>query len=183
MDADYNRYDAEHVCTAHPNMTREQWKEVYRKAWDMYDSPEHIETIMRRGAATGTPMSNLADMLLFFSAAVPLENVHPLQYGFFRLKRRTDRRPMFPIEPVWQFYPKYVTDTFRKSISYVKRGLAIHKMKRRILKDPKRNSYMDDALKPVSTQDAEVLALFTHSETARNAVQHIRKVAELTKTR
>ena len=183
MDADYNRYDAEHVCTAHPNMTREQWEEVYRKAWDMYYSPEHIETIMRRGAATGTPMSNLADMLLFFSAAVPLENVHPLQCGYFRLKRRTDRRPTFPIEPVWQFYPKYVTDMIRKSISYVKRGLAIHKMKRRIQKDPKRNSYMDDALKPVSMQDAEVLALFTHSETARKAVQHTRKVAELTKTR
>src|SRR6516225_2147459 len=57
MDADYNRYDAGHLCTAHPNMTREQWEEVYRKAWDMYYSPEHIETIMRRGAATGTPMS------------------------------------------------------------------------------------------------------------------------------
>jgi hypothetical protein len=182
MDADYNKYDAEHVCTAHPNMTREEWEEVYRKAWDMYYSPEHIETILRRGAATGTPMSNLADMLLLFSAAVPLENVHPLQCGFFRLKRRRDRRPTFPIEPAWQFYPKYVTDIIRKNISYVKRGLAIHKMKRRILKDPKRNSYMDDALKPVSMQDTEVLALFTHSETARKAVQHTRKVAELTKT-
>jgi hypothetical protein len=42
---------------------------------------------------------------------------------------------------------------------------------------------MDDALKPVSMQDAEVLALFTHSETARKAVQHTRKAAELTKTR
>jgi hypothetical protein len=112
---------------------------------------------------------------------VPLENVHPLQCGFFRLKRRRDRRPTFPIEPAWQFYPKYITDIIRKNISYLKRGLAIHKMKRRILKDPKRNSYMDDALKPVSMQDTEVLALFTHSETARKAVQHTRKVAELTK--
>jgi radical SAM superfamily enzyme YgiQ (UPF0313 family) len=182
MDPDYNRYDAEHVCTAHPNMTREQWEKVYRKAWDIYYSPQHIETILRRGAATGTPLSNLADMLLLFSAAVPLENVHPLQCGLFRLKRRTDRRPPFPIVPAWQFYPKYVMVLILKSISYVKRGLAIHKMKRRILKDPKRNSYMDDALKPVSMQDTEVLALFTHSETARKAVQHTQKVAELTRT-
>src|SRR3984893_19492428 len=125
----------------------------------------------------------LAGMLLLFSAAVPLETLHPLQCGFFRLKRRTDRRPTFPIESVWQFYPKYVTDTIRKSISYAKRGLAIQKMKHCIQKDPKRNSYMDDALTPVSMQDNEVLALFTHSETARKAVQHARKVAELTKTR
>jgi DNA-binding MarR family transcriptional regulator len=48
---------------------------------------------------------------------------------------------------------------------------------------PSSRRYMDDALKPVSMQDAEVLALFTHSETARKAVQHTRKAAELTKTR
>jgi hypothetical protein len=42
---------------------------------------------------------------------------------------------------------------------------------------------MDGALTPVSMQDTEVLALFTHSETARKAVQHARKMAELTETR
>ena len=183
MDADYNRYDAEHVCTGHPNMTREQWQEIYCKAWDRYYSPEHIETILRRGAATGTPMSSLAGWLLFFSAAVPIENVHPLQCGFFRVKHRTDRRPTFPIEPIWQFYPKYATDIIRKTVAYTKRGLAIQRMKHRIQKDPKRTSYMDDALTPVSIQDTEVLALFTHSESARKAVRHAHKVAALTQTR
>jgi radical SAM superfamily enzyme YgiQ (UPF0313 family) len=72
MDADYNRYDAEHVCTAHPHMTREQWEGVYRKAWESFYSPGHVETILRRGAATGTPLSNLAGLLLLFSAAVPI---------------------------------------------------------------------------------------------------------------
>jgi len=183
MDPDYNRYDVEHVCTAHPNMTREQWEEIYRTAWDRYYSPEHIETILRRAAATGSSVSSLAAWLLPYSASASIENVHPVQCGFFRLKRRRDRRPTFPIEPVWQFYPKYVKDIIRKHIAYVRRGLAIQRIKHRIQKDPKRTSYMDDALTPVSLQDTEVLALFTHSESARKAVHHARKVTALTQTR
>ena len=182
MDTDYNRYDIEHPCVAHPNMTREQWEEIYRKAWEVYYCPEHIETILRRGAATGTPISNLAGILLFFSATAAIENMHPIQCGAFRLKRRKDRRPTFPIEPVGQFYPKYFAEIIRKNISYTKRILAIQRMKHRIQKDSKRHSYRDDALKPVSSQDTEVLALFTHNETTRKAVQHARKVAELTRT-
>ena len=51
MDPDMNKYDLEHVVADHPKMTREQWAEIYRSAWDAYYTPEHIETIMRRGAA------------------------------------------------------------------------------------------------------------------------------------
>src|SRR5260370_42055999 len=98
MDADYNRYDAEHVCTAHPNMTREQWEEIYRHAWDMYYSPEHIETILRRGAATGTPMSNLAGMLLLFSAAGAPEKGASPPIGFFPPERPAGRPPTLSLE-------------------------------------------------------------------------------------
>jgi hypothetical protein len=32
MDPDLNVYDVEHVCTAHPTMSREEWMEFYREA-------------------------------------------------------------------------------------------------------------------------------------------------------
>jgi radical SAM superfamily enzyme YgiQ (UPF0313 family) len=179
MDADYNRYDAEHVCTAHPHMTREQWEGVYRKAWESFYSPGHVETILRRGAATGTPLSNLAGLLLLFSAAVPLERVHPLQCGFGRLKRRRDRRPTFPIEPIWRFYPAYAADTIKKQVAWARRGWAIQQLKRRVQREPKRQTYMDIALTPVSSHDTDVLALFTQSDAARAAVQRARAVGLL----
>ena len=55
MDPDMNKYDLEHVTTGHPAMTARDWQGVYRQAWDLYYSAEHIETIFRRAKASGIP--------------------------------------------------------------------------------------------------------------------------------
>jgi hypothetical protein len=51
---------------------------------------------------------------------------------------------------------------------------------RRIRKDPLRLQYVDQALTPVSEGETQSLELFTHSDDARHAVEHARKVAHLT---
>jgi radical SAM superfamily enzyme YgiQ (UPF0313 family) len=180
MDADMNRYDAEHVLTAHPKMTREQWEEAYRMAWKLYYSPEHIERLLRRAAACGIGVSRLATMILGFSCAVEIENTHPLQCGVIRLKYRTDRRPGLPIVPAWRFYPSFFAETVGKLYKYFKIWRMIDRLRKSIRKDPDRESYMDAALAPVEAADTETLALFTHNEAARSAVQHARKIKELT---
>ena len=40
-----NKYDLEHVCTAHPIMSKETWQRVYRDAWKRYYTDEHVETV------------------------------------------------------------------------------------------------------------------------------------------
>jgi hypothetical protein len=50
MDPDMNRYDAEHVTTRHPRMSAAEWQDIYRRAWHLYYSPEHIETLAAAGA-------------------------------------------------------------------------------------------------------------------------------------
>ena len=67
MDKDLNRYDVEHVCTAHPTMTMNEWQNIYHESWSLYYTPEHMKTLLRRAAATGVPMGNLAKYLLTFS--------------------------------------------------------------------------------------------------------------------
>ena len=52
-----NRYDVVHVTTRHPKMTDEELLGIYRKAWDLYYTPAHVETVLRRarrGASTRT---------------------------------------------------------------------------------------------------------------------------------
>ena len=49
MDADLNKYDLEHVVTDHPKMTRAELEAIYQEAWSLYYTPEHIETLLRRG--------------------------------------------------------------------------------------------------------------------------------------
>jgi radical SAM superfamily enzyme YgiQ (UPF0313 family) len=180
MDPDMNRYDAEHVLTAHPKMSRAEWENAYRMAWKLYYSPEHIERLLRRAAASGIGVSRLATMLFGFSCAVDIENVHPLQAGILRLKYRTDRRPGLPVEPAWRFYPSFIAETLRKQVKYFRQWRMIERLRRSIRKDPERMSYRDEALAPVEAGDTETLALFTHNESARSAVQHARKIKELT---
>jgi radical SAM superfamily enzyme YgiQ (UPF0313 family) len=153
MDADMNRYDAEHVVTAHPKMTRAEWERAYLTAWKLYYSPEHIERLLRRAAACGIGVSRLATMIFGFSCAVEIEGVHPLQCGMLRLKYRTDRRPGLPIEPAWRFYPAFVAETLRKMSMYFRKWLFIERLRRSIRKDPARTSYRDLALAPVEASD------------------------------
>src|SRR5258705_6814277 len=86
MDPDLNRYDVEHVCTAHSRMSRKGWQDIYHEAWLLYYTPKHMKILLRRAAATGVPISNLAKYLLTFSTTDRLEKVHPLQGGIFNLK-------------------------------------------------------------------------------------------------
>jgi hypothetical protein len=180
MDSDMNQYDSEHAVTDHPRMGRRAWEEIYREAWKAYYTPEHMVTILRRGAATNSPISGLPGHLTFFANFVPLEKVHPLQGGLWRRKYRRDRRPGFPIEPMWSFYPKYAWESISKCLVLVRSWLQLDATVRRIRKDPSRQLYTDHALADVTEDETQSLELFTHSDDARQAVNHARKIARLT---
>ncbi len=98
MDPDMNKYELEHVVTAHAKMSKDEWQEAYRTAWGIFYTDEHLETVLRRAYACGINIRSLMPVLFWFSSAVPVENLHPLQWGIFRIKHRTDRRSGLPLE-------------------------------------------------------------------------------------
>ena len=132
MHADMNIYDGEHAVANHPKMSKEAWEEIYRTAWATYFTPEHMTTILRRGAANNCSMSRLVSFIFLFCYSVPIENVHPLQGGLLRRKYRRDRRYGMPIEPVWSFYPKFALDFVSKVFRASRLLLWIHMTGRRI---------------------------------------------------
>jgi radical SAM superfamily enzyme YgiQ (UPF0313 family) len=180
MDPDMNKYDLEHVTTVHPKMSVEEWDKVYRAAWAAYYTPEHKMTIMRRAAAAGMGMSRLLSVLFAFSVAFPVEKLHPLQFGAFRLKYRRDRRPGLPIEPMWAFYPKYVWEIVSKHAQYAKQWIEMSAMCRRARRDQLLTPYTDLAMTPVTDEETDTLEMFTHNAGARDSVAHVRKVDALT---
>jgi len=100
MDPDMNKYDLEHVTTGHPVMTAGEWQEVYRRAWDLYYSAEHIETIFRRAKASGIKPVRLLNHILQFYFTFLQENVHPLQGGYFRRQiAAASAAPACPAKP------------------------------------------------------------------------------------
>lgn len=180
MDPDLNNYDLEHVCADHPKMTRKEWRDIYQEAWSLYYTPEHMRTLLRRAAATGVPMGSMIRVLVTFATSVDLERVHPIQYGVFRLKHRSERRPGLKREGVLAFWPRFVWDSVYKVAAALSLNLKLLLVARAIERDADAKAYMDQALTPVRDDDDVMLDLLTKTTGADAAVAHIRKVAELT---
>jgi Radical SAM superfamily len=180
MEPDLNKYAAEHACTDHPRMSRRQLEDIYREAWGLYYTPQHMKTLLRRAAATGLPMVNLAKYLLAFSTTDRLERVHPLQGGLVRLKHPSERRPGLARESAWIFWPRFVWETVKKHAILAGTIGKLFIWKTAIARDPQARAYMDQALTPVRDEDEATLDLLNKTTGARAAVAHIKKVAELT---
>ena len=155
MDPDMNKYDLEHVTTGHARMSAEQWKKAYRDAYTRYYSDEHVETILKRAAATGLRMNKVADVMTAFSSAARIEGVHPLQCGIVRRKVRSSRRHGMPIVNPLIFYPVRAVEFVSVIAQWLTVGWRYHSIKKRILADPAHKDYVDDATRPVTLQDVD----------------------------
>ncbi|MBX6424792.1 MAG: radical SAM protein [Variibacter sp.] len=153
MDPDMNKYDLEHVCTAHPLMSKEEWERVYMNAWKIYYTDEHVETVLRRGVASGLNPRKIVDALTVFSGAAHIEGVHPLQFGFVRRKVRTQRRQGLPIENPLVFYPRRALEFSLTAWRWMRLMRRYRAIMRRVLETPDAAGYMDEALRPSTPED------------------------------
>ena len=166
VDPDMNKYDLNHVTTAHPRMSAEEWERTYRMAWDTYYTKEHVEAVLRRLVAKRASASNAILLMTWFKGSIHIEDVHPLEAGFLRYKFRRDRRTGFAIEPTWRFYPSYVVETASKLTRWFSTYAKLRLIYNRIKRDAKRYEYMDLALTPVTDAEMDTLELFHHTEAA-----------------
>ncbi len=180
MEPDLNKYDVEHVCTAHPKMSKHEWETIYREAWSLYYTPEHMKTLLRRMAAGGGSMGSLVKVLVAFATTVRLENVHPLQAGILRLRHPSERRPGLPRENPLVFWTGFVWQTLNKHAILAATIGRLLLMKVAIGCDPKARTYLDAALEPVGEDDDQALDLLTQTTGALAAIAHVKKIAELT---
>ena len=157
MDPDLNKYDLEHVTMEHAQMSGEEWMQIYQKAWDLYYSPEHIETLIRRAAAGGPNPSRVMLHIHQFYGTIKYQKVHPLQGGFIRRKIRTQRRPGMPQENPITFYPRRVWETVSAIIPFGIYYFKLRSIRKKIKREPGRRSYMDKALIPVKETEEKPL--------------------------
>jgi len=160
VDPDLNRYDLNHVCTAHPKMSREEWERAYLTAWETYYTMEHMETVLKRLVAKKGRANNALVLITWFMSSIHLEKVHPLEGGVIRLKSRRDRRPGLKREPIWTFYPKYWVESGIKIYKLGRLYFRLRGIYKRIKADKKRFKYMDVALTPVTDHDVDDLEIF-----------------------
>ncbi len=159
MDPDMNKYDTEHVTTAHPRMSRKEWEQTYRDAWRSYYSPEHIETLFRRGAASGLHLGKLLGQVFAFYGSIMYEGVHPLQSGAFRRKDRRSRRPGFAIENPLIFYPRRAWELGRTVYRAARLATQLRRIRRRVELSLDVGAYTDPALAPAQVESPILAAV------------------------
>ena len=172
MDPDMNNYDLEHVTTEHPLMSKQQLLDIYRRAWDIYYTPEHVETILRRAKAWGYNSKAMMNKLLLFYTFPKVGNIHPLEGGLFRRKYRRDRRYRFPIENPVAFYSHYISTSISEHLQFFRLYFRFFGILRRVDKDDR--SYTDIALNPVRECEFDELELYSASAAARASVDKVR---------
>jgi len=176
LDPDMNKYDLNHVCTAHPRMSHEEWDRVYRLAWQRYYTLDHITTILRRNVAFQAHVSNALFLITWFKASIDIEKIHPLEAGFLRFKFRRDRRHGLPREPVWRFYPRYLGETVVKTVKWASLYLRLRRIYLGIKRDPRRLAYADVATS--AWDEADPHELFA-SEAAQAYVGEQRRLQDI----
>ncbi len=161
MDPDINKYDLDHRVSHHPKMSDTEWEEAYRAAWDVYYTPEHIRTILRRAAAipNGRP-KQIASTIMWFKLMIEHEGVHPLEGGAFRLKSRRDRRHGLKLESPLVFYPRYAGEILFKAWKYWRFFTRTRRILNEVLAAPDRTTYSDLAIEPPRGDEFEALDLY-----------------------
>jgi len=159
MDPDMNKYDLNHVTTKHPLMSKAAWEGAYRKAWDAYYSPQHIETMMKRAVASGMSPGKLMFLSLWFYGCLKFERLHPLEGGILRRKHRLDRRPGMPIENPLIFYPRRLWEVAACHLGILGMIMINGRARRRIKADPDARNYSDIALQPMTDHEQESLEM------------------------
>lgn len=176
MERDMNRYDVVHVTTRHPVMSDEELLGIYQKAWDIYYSPEHVETVLRRAKMWGYDPHNMMWKLLSFHAVPRLEGVHPLEGGLFRRKYRRDRRPGMPLENPLAFYSRYAWEIVSKHVRFARLYWRYRRTLKRVERDLQ--PYSDIATAPVRDGEVDELQMYQTTPSAKVAAdKQRRKVA------
>ncbi len=175
LEGDMNKYDVVHVTTPHAVMSDAALLGIYRRAWELYYSPQHVETVLRRSKEWGYDPQNMMWKLISFHVPPLLEKVHPLEGGIVRRKYRRDRRHGLPLENPLVFYARYAWEMVAKHARFLPIYLRYRRTLARVMKDP--TPYTDTAMTPVKPGEYEELEIFKSTHGGQTAVDKLRKRA------
>lgn len=147
MDPDLNKYDLNHRVTHHAKMTDDEWERAYVDAHRSFYSWDHMKTVIRRMAALGSNQKKMTvNRLTAYREAVRITGVAKFESGYFRIYRRKQRRPGFPIENPLIFYPKYIAKNLYVTLAVAKTYFRLRRFMKKVMKDPARFDYRDAAI-------------------------------------
>lgn len=114
MDPDFNTYDSAHVAVAPERMTREELMESYHKTWEQFYSTEHMVNVLKIWRHNRMLYWDRMSFFMWYLYASRIERLHPMNCGFWSVRRRKDRRPGFAQETFVLFWAHRVMTIIRR---------------------------------------------------------------------
>ena len=169
MDPDMNKYDTNHVTVAHPRMSAAELQRIWWEAWNIYYSPKHIATIIRRATANAIAARKVLLPILWFLSSILINRVHPLEGGYLRRRTRLQRRPGLPVERWAPFHLRSGLELLAGNLKLLGFAIWLACLALRVRLNPARRLYTDQALANAAEGDIDELKLFNITEAARKA--------------
>lgn len=100
IDTDLNKYDLVHATFRHPKMEIAEWEQAHREVTFGLFNPQSVTNALLR-----SPRENYTELFWVYAwnRYCALEGLHAYMTGFYRLKDRTSRRPVFARESFLQY--------------------------------------------------------------------------------
>jgi len=104
MSKDFNMYDSAHVAVEPERMSRDDLMKAYYQAWEQFYSTEHMVAILKIWKNDKYYYREKLSFFAWYLYSSRIERLHPMNCGFWTIRRRTDRRPSFPRERILSFW-------------------------------------------------------------------------------
>ena len=104
LDEDFNRYDSAHVAVKPERMSPDELMEAYRNTWEQFYSTEHMVNVLKQWRTNNHYYRERLSFFMWYLYSSRIERLHPMNCGFWSVRRRNDRRSGLPQEafiPFW----------------------------------------------------------------------------------
>jgi hypothetical protein len=106
MDEDFNTYDSAHVAVKPERMSRDELMEAYHSAWKQFYSTEHMIDILKMWKRDHYYYKERLSFFAWYLYSSTIERLHPMNCGFWTVRRRNERRSGLSQEAIVPFWLK-----------------------------------------------------------------------------
>ena len=118
MDRDFNTYDSAHVAVAPERMTKEELLQAWRDSWEQFYSTEYMVEVLKSWRHDWKYYWDRVFFFAWYLYASRVERLHPMNCGFWTVRKRSDRRAGLAREGLIPFWWNWL-----KSVSSRARGI------------------------------------------------------------
>ncbi|HTY37766.1 MAG TPA: radical SAM protein [Bacteroidota bacterium] len=112
MHEDFNTYDSAHVAVKPERMSCDELMGAYHNAWEEFYSTDHMVNVLKLWRHDHHYYRERLSFFMWYLYSSRIERLHPMNCGFWTIRRRSDRRAGLPQEafvPYWLKRTKVLT--------------------------------------------------------------------------